>query len=155
VTSHGLLTVGGLIAFALGASALYTAPGNPTAPDVTVALPLIAGMTLVTGLVMGTIAIFAMRSRRMTPSPGLVGSDAPRAGTLGEVHRPLAPVGSVYAAGEEWTARSVGGLQIERGTPVRIVSLDGLVVVVEPVDEVAGDAGPAPSGDPAAAGSHT
>jgi len=155
VTSHGLLTVGGLIAFALGASALYTAPGSPTAPDVTVALPLIVGMTLVTGLVMGTIAFVAMRSRRMKPSPGLVGSDAPRAGTLGEVHRPLAPIGSVYAVGEEWTARAAGGRQIERGTAVRVVSLDGLVVVVEPVDEVAGDTGPTASGDPAPAGSRS
>jgi membrane-bound ClpP family serine protease len=104
---------------------------------------------------MGTIAIVAMRSRRMQPSPGLVGSDAPRPGTLGEVHRPLAPTGSVYAAGEEWTARAAGERRIERGTPVRVVSLDGLVVIVEPVDEVAGETGPTPSGDPATAGSHT
>ncbi len=153
VTSHGLLTVGGLIAFALGASALYTNPGNPAAPDVTVALPLIAGMTLVTGLVMGTIAIFAMRSRRMKGSPGMVGSDASTLGMLGEVHRPLAPVGSVLAAGEEWTARSVDGRQLERGTPVRIVDREGLVVVVEPVDHAAGETGRAASSDPAAAGS--
>ena len=32
VTSHGLLTIGGIICFALGASALYTEPGTPTAP---------------------------------------------------------------------------------------------------------------------------
>ena len=36
VTSHGLLTVGGIVCFALGASALYTEPGTPTAPDVRV-----------------------------------------------------------------------------------------------------------------------
>ena len=34
VTSGGLLTIGGLVAFALGASALYTEPGDPTAPEV-------------------------------------------------------------------------------------------------------------------------
>ena len=39
VTSHGLLAVGGLICFVLGAFTLYTAPGAPTAPDVTVAAP--------------------------------------------------------------------------------------------------------------------
>jgi len=32
VTSHGLLTVGGLICFVLGAFTLYTAPGTPAAP---------------------------------------------------------------------------------------------------------------------------
>jgi membrane-bound serine protease (ClpP class) len=41
VTSHGLLMVGGLICFVLGAFALYTPPGTPTAPDVTVAAPLV------------------------------------------------------------------------------------------------------------------
>ena len=37
VTSHGLLTVAGIVCFALGAAALYTEPGTPTAPDVSVA----------------------------------------------------------------------------------------------------------------------
>ena len=32
VTSHGLLAVGGLICFVLGAFTLYTAPGSPAAP---------------------------------------------------------------------------------------------------------------------------
>ena len=32
VTSHGLLAIGGLVAFVLGASALYTEPGTPTGP---------------------------------------------------------------------------------------------------------------------------
>ena len=41
VTSHGLLAIGGIICFALGASALYTTPGDPTEPIVGVALPLI------------------------------------------------------------------------------------------------------------------
>src|SRR4026209_2868046 len=33
VTSHGLLAIGGLVAFVLGASALYTQPGDPVAPS--------------------------------------------------------------------------------------------------------------------------
>ncbi len=41
VTSHGLLTIGGIVCFVLGAAALYTEPGTPTAPDVTVALPVL------------------------------------------------------------------------------------------------------------------
>ena len=32
VTSHGLLAVGGMICFVLGAFALYTAPGSPPRP---------------------------------------------------------------------------------------------------------------------------
>ena len=39
VTSHGLLAIGGIICFVLGASALYTTTGDPTEPIVAVALP--------------------------------------------------------------------------------------------------------------------
>ena len=53
VTSHGLLAIGGLICFVLGAFALYTAPGSPTAPDVAVASPLIVIMAALTARVRG------------------------------------------------------------------------------------------------------
>jgi membrane-bound serine protease (ClpP class) len=134
VTSHGLLTVGGLICFVLGASALYTAPGTPTAPDVAVALPLIVVMSTTTAIFMGFIAYAAVRTRRMTTQPGLVGAALPT-GVLGQVRRPLMPVGSVYAAGEEWTARAVDDRPLERGTPVRIVRFEGLTAIVEPAAE--------------------
>ena len=39
VTSHGLLGIGGLICFVLGASALFTQPGDPSEPLATVAAP--------------------------------------------------------------------------------------------------------------------
>ena len=45
-----------------------------------------------------------------------------------------APLGVVYAAGEEWTARSADESPIDRGTPVRIVRQDGLTLVVERAD---------------------
>lgn len=132
ITSHGLLTVGGLIAFALGASALYTAPG-PTGADVAVAVPLIVAMTATTAGIMTVIVLFAVRSRRLAASPGTVGAVEVPAGTLAEVRRPLSPLGTVYAEGEEWTARSADGSPLGRGTAVRIVEREGLVVVVEPV----------------------
>ena len=47
-------------------------------------------------------------------------------GPHGVVRRPLEPLGSVYAAGEEWSARSADDRPIERGTPVRVVAVDGL-----------------------------
>src|SRR5918998_533574 len=50
VTSHGLLAVAGIVCFALGAAALYTEPGTPAAPDVSVAIPVIVTMTVLTSL---------------------------------------------------------------------------------------------------------
>ncbi len=104
VTSHGLLTVGGLICFALGASALYTQPGDPFGPIVSVATPMVIVMTATIGFFMALITAVAIRTRRMTGSTGLIG-EAVRSGTLGVVKRPLEPLGSVHIAGEEWTAQ--------------------------------------------------
>ncbi|MEO8461824.1 MAG: NfeD family protein, partial [Chloroflexota bacterium] len=133
VTSHGLLTLGGLVAFVLGASALFTTPGDPLQPAVAVALPLIAVMAVTTAALMGLITIAAVRTRRFAATPGLVGSIASgiEVGQIGEIRRPLMPIGSIYAAGEEWSARTVDGQPLERGATVRVVAVDGLTVVVE------------------------
>ncbi len=130
VTSHGLLGIGGLICFVLGASALYTEPG-PFEPQVGIALPLLIVATVTTAVFMGLIAIGAIKTRAMRGASGTVGvSLAP--GFPGEVRSPLEPIGSIYAAGEEWSARAVDDRPLQRGTPVRVVRIDGLTLVVEP-----------------------
>ncbi len=134
VTSHGLLSVGGIICLVLGASALYTEPGTPTGPDVAVALPLLAVTTVTTAAFMAFVVWAAIRARRVLASPGLVGQGIP-IGAAGVVRRPLAPQGSVYAAGEEWSARATDGQSVARGTPVRIVGSDGLTVLIAPDSE--------------------
>ena len=53
-------------------------------------------------------------------------------GQGGKVARPIDPVGSVLAVGEEWTARSASGRAIPRGVAVRVVGQDGLTLFVEP-----------------------
>jgi membrane-bound serine protease (ClpP class) len=141
VTSHGLLTIGGIVCFVLGAAALYTEPGTPTGPDVSVALPVLITMTLLSSLTAITIAVVAVRTRRMRTAHGLIGADLPQ-DAMGEVRRPLTPIGSVYAGGEEWTARSADERPLERGTPVRVIKRDGLTLVVEPS---AGSISPAPT----------
>ncbi len=55
VTSHGLLTIGGLVCLALGAAALFTDSGSPTAPVVAVGLPTIVAVVASTGLFMGLV----------------------------------------------------------------------------------------------------
>ncbi len=129
--SHGILTFAGLVCFVLGASALYTAPLNPAEPIVGVAAPIIVTMTVTTAAFLGLITWAAVRSRRIGMTPGLVGS-ALAPGTIGVVKRPLEPTGSVFVAGEEWSARTPDGRVLQRGTPVRVVGLDRLVAIVEP-----------------------
>jgi membrane-bound ClpP family serine protease len=76
------------------------------------------------------ITTTAIRTRRMTGPAGSPKASVPP-GTIGEVRNPLAPIGSVYAAGEEWSARTSDERPLDRGTPVRVIRTDGLTVVVE------------------------
>jgi membrane-bound serine protease (ClpP class) len=147
VTSHGLLTVAGLVAFVLGAAALYTEPGTPAAPDVSVAWPVIAAMAALTGAFMLLIVAVAVRTRRMQTAEGLIGAGLPL-NTLGEVRMPLTPIGSVYAGGEEWSAKAVDDAPLPRGTRVRVLRVDGLTAIVEPAEETV-TPGPKPASSPA------
>ena len=132
VTSHGLLGFGGVVCLALGASALFTGPADPFEPAVRVAAPVIITVVLSSALFMALIAWGALRSRRI-PAPTIPGeSGAVPAGSLGVVRRPLEPSGSIYAGGEEWSARSANNQPIERGASVRVLSREGLTLVVEP-----------------------
>ena len=44
----------------------------------------------------------------------------------------LEPIGSVHAAGEEWSARTADGVTLPRGARIRTVAVEGLTLVVEP-----------------------
>ena len=140
VTSHGLLFVGGLICFVLGAFALYTAPGSPTAPDVAVATPLIVFMATLTGAFMLLVLVTIVRSRRSglayAGAYGAGGTSTVPSGSEGVVKRALAPLGIVYTVGEEWSARSASGSEIPAGEAVRVVGQEGLTLLVEPAASI-------------------
>ncbi len=135
VTSHGILAIAGLIFYVLGAIVFYSAPA-PGQPGVRVDWAVIA----VTGaILLGFVFIVvraAFRLRRMKPtlvSPGLAGSGIGTIGQVGEVRTDLAPAGSIYVAGEEWSARTRDGGVLRRGLTVRVIGQDGLMLIVEPV----------------------
>jgi membrane-bound serine protease (ClpP class) len=133
VTSHGLLGVGGLVCFALGASALFTEPGDPFEPVARVAPAVIVTTTTTAAIFLGLVVWAALRSRGMSAPSGIVGSAAHLPpGSVGIVRRPIEPIGSIHAAGEEWSARSADGQPLQRGARVRVVAADGLTLLVEP-----------------------
>jgi len=78
--------------------------------------------------------IVAMRRSRHAPRVVIGGGHGTTqmlaTGTRGEVRGALLPLGTVYAAGEEWSARSADGTPIERDTPVRVIGQEGLILVV-------------------------
>ncbi len=139
VVSHGVLTVAGAACFVLGASALYSAPVSPSEGNFAVAEPLIATMTI-TSVLFALVALgTVLRYRRrlaLRPVPYGAGSGPLLPpGTIGEVRAPLHPEGTVYAAGQEWSARmpeEEGARAIPRGTPVTVVGQEGLTLIVKP-----------------------
>ena len=66
----------------------------------------------------------------------------------GFVHRPIDREGTVQVASELWSARSVGG-PIAEGTEVRVVEVEGLSTIVEPVSEAAAASDGVPPTPPA------
>jgi membrane-bound serine protease (ClpP class) len=120
VTSHGLLTIGGIIATTLGAVMLFDSPE----PALRVSLRFVIPFTLFTALLFATgisLAVRTMRTRPTTGQEGMVGWKG-RARTL------LDPEGTVEVRGEIWRARS--NESIEEGAPVEVTGAEGLVLRV-------------------------
>jgi len=130
IPSHGLLTVGGVAAFVIGGSALYS-QSDGFGPAVRVAAPVLITAALTAAALGALITWTAIRTRRMTAPTGIDPVRVP-SGTIGEVRRPLDPIGSIYADGEEWSARTIDDRRLPRGATVRVVRTEGLTLVVEP-----------------------
>ena len=134
VPSHGLLTVGGLASFLVGAVAFYGSPG-PYLPGVAVAWPIIITMTVAAalyGLVL-VRTLLQMRHLAVPAGSGMIGT-IKLVGETGEVQADLVPTGTVYVGGESWTARTLNGQSVARGSHVRVIRQEGLTLIVERVE---------------------
>ncbi|MDX6407730.1 MAG: hypothetical protein QOE13_801, partial [Gaiellaceae bacterium] len=119
VTTHGALTVAGLISVAVGSIMLFqNAPGFHTSK------PLVIGVAVTLGAAWAFAISKAVQVRH---SPVEVGPQL-IAGSLGEVR----DNGLVYVNGELWQARDASGQGLRPGQRVRVESLDGLTLTVRP-----------------------
>lgn len=129
----GILGISAVVAFLLGALILFRPirPGSPALPDLQVDLWLVgvttASMAAFVLLVIGQVA----RSRR---APLLTGYEH-YAGQTATVRQPLQPTGRVWFEGQSWFAETKSGRDVDAGKLVRILDLDGLTLIVEPIDE--------------------
>ncbi len=139
VTSYGLLTVGGIVAFVLGAFALWTGV-DPQVDRIDVSVnPWLVAILAAVGVVYIWVLVRALLQMRR--SGGLANKPvAALVGGTGTAQTLIAPTGIAYAGGESWSARSREG-EIGPGTPVRVVGVEGLELIVEPAP--AGDGGAA------------
>ena len=74
--------------------------------------------------------LWQMRHQAVPAGSRLVGT-IQVIGQTGEVQADLAPLGTVYVAGESWTAKLAGGGTALRGTKIKVVKKEGLTLVVE------------------------
>jgi membrane-bound serine protease (ClpP class) len=134
VPTHGVLTFGALVALALGSFIFFDTgvthgtQGQPVSPLV------IGGLVVGVGAVSALVLRFALRSQQMGKPAGLDSL----IGQRGTVLQPLAPEGRVRVQGENWAARldarsTAAGTRVEAGQEVRVVGVDGLKLIVEPL----------------------
>jgi len=119
--SHGVLGTGGTVALVLGALMLIDGPPAmrihlATALSVSIPFALITMFLL-------SLAIRARRNKSLMGGEGLLNE-------IGEARTALAPAGKVFVHGEYWDA--VSSSPVETGGEVRVVSIEGLKLHVEP-----------------------
>jgi membrane-bound serine protease (ClpP class) len=122
-TTHGVLTVGGIVSFFLGALMLF----DRAEPAYRLSLSIIVPATVVTALFFIFVIGAGLRAQLL---PVRAGGEA----MLGKVVHALEPIdatgGRVFIEGEYWNA--VSDERIEKGQPVEIVAIEGLTLRVKP-----------------------
>jgi membrane-bound serine protease (ClpP class) len=123
VVSHGVLTIGGVVAMLLGSMMLFDAPeaGGLLRVSWFVIVPAVASTA---GLVVVGLT-FGMRALYRKPTTGESGM----VGEIGVVRTPLAPEGQVLVHGELWKAIAQNG-PVAVGEKVEVVGVDGLTLTV-------------------------
>jgi membrane-bound serine protease (ClpP class) len=120
--THGILTVGGVVALTIGAVFLIDTP----IPAMRIRLSVAGAAALTLGGISALLLRLVLRVRRRKPVTG-------REGLIGEhgvVRSPLTPEGMVLVHGELWRARS--HTQLPAGSDIRVRQVHGLLLEVEP-----------------------
>jgi membrane-bound serine protease (ClpP class) len=124
IPSFGIVGLGGIAAFAIGALFLF----DPEQSDIPIqaSWQVVAGLTAVSAaFFLGVLGLAAQARRR----PVITGSEE-MIGSTGEVVQWDGGTGRVHVHGEIWAAES--GAMLARGQKVRVVGRTGLTLAVEP-----------------------
>ena len=121
--THGVLTVGGIVAFFLGASMLF----SHAAPGYGLSLSWIIPATLITA----AFFVFVVgKGLRAQFKPALMGRETMLGRTVDALSRIDAQGGRVSFEGENWNA--VSETPVEAGQPVEVSGIEGLTLKVKP-----------------------
>ena len=126
ITSHGLLTIGGIVSLLLGSLMLIR--DDSAFPLLKISTTVVVSTTVVTALFFLFVVGAGIRAQRAKPVTGLEGF----IGETGVVLEPLDPMGNVRVHGEIWQAQSNTG-RIEAGEKIRVLSMQNFRLTVEPL----------------------
>jgi membrane-bound serine protease (ClpP class) len=122
IQSHGALGIGGIVCMIIGAMLLVDGP----IPEMRIHWKTAVGVAIPFGAITVFLTTIAMRARAakvVTGEQGMIGM-------IGIAKSPLTPQGKVFVNGELWNAVALS--PVKTGQPVRVRSVHGLTVEVEP-----------------------
>jgi membrane-bound serine protease (ClpP class) len=128
IVSHGILGAGGAVAMILGALLLIDSP----VPEMRIRLATAVGLTLPFALITTFLVSLVIRARASKVVTGTAGM----LGKLGVAHTALQPKGKIFIHGEYWDA--ISSAPVPAGAQVRVTSILGLTLKVEPVSADSG-----------------
>ncbi len=121
--SFGTLGIGGIIAFSVGSLILFDDD------TLKISFPLIIGMAAVSTIfVLMMVGRVSMMSRKL-PRTGVEAM----IGMVGECRADFEGIGMIWVNGESWNAQS--SQSVKRGDKVKILSISGPTLLVEPLKE--------------------
>ncbi|HEV7427984.1 MAG TPA: nodulation protein NfeD [Thermoanaerobaculia bacterium] len=122
--SHGVLAIGGIVSMVIGALFLVDGPIPQMRVNIITALAVSVPIGLI-AVFLTTLVVKARHGRVATGKEGMVGE-------IGIARTPLGPDGKVFVHGELWNAVAAGA--IAEGARVRVASVNGLHLLVEPAE---------------------
>lgn len=123
--SFGVLGIGGIVAFAIGAVMLI----DTELPGFGIPLSVIAGLAAVSALFVFFVATMALRARRQP----VVSGKEQLLGSTGVALDDIQDEGWALVHGEHWKVRST--VPLKRDQRIRVVAREGLVLAVAPAKE--------------------
>ncbi len=120
--SFGILGIGGTVALVLGAVILV----DTDVPGLAISIPLVAGVAVagvITTLIVARLAARSFRARVVSGTEEMIGA-------IGRVEDWQGGSGHVWVHGESWRAQ--GDTTLATGARVRVVSVEGLTLRIEP-----------------------
>ncbi len=121
--SHGVLGIGGSIAMVLGALLLVNGP-----PEMRIHLSTALAVTIPFAIITMFLVSLVIRAR----SGKVVMANGGLLNEVGQARTALSPDGKVFVHGEYWDA--VSSAPVDAGGAVRVVSIDGMKLHVEPAN---------------------